>query len=94
MGFLYYETWFKAYLSRNRADKAFISAMPSQAQVIPYRFEAGAQWIGMCDQDEGVDKMIREGYLFVVLYCSTEGNGIRSLLSRKEHSAVKQANAI
>ena len=63
MGFLYYESWFKAHLRRNRADQAFIIATPSQAQVLPYRFEAGAQWIGMADQDEDVDRMIQEGYL-------------------------------
>ena len=42
MGFLYYTTWFNAYLRRNRADQAFIVTTPSQAQVLPYRFEAGA----------------------------------------------------
>src|ERR1035437_8832981 len=66
MGFLYYTSWFNAYLRRNRSDQGFIITTPSQAQVLPYRFEAGAQWIGMANQDEGVDKMIREGYLFVL----------------------------
>lgn len=61
MGFLYYKTWFKAYMRRNRADRAFIVTTPSQVQVIPHRFEAGAQWIGMADQDEDVDRM--EGVL-------------------------------
>jgi hypothetical protein len=47
MGFLYYRSWFNAYLRRNRSDQGFIITTPSQAQVLPYRFEAGAQWIGM-----------------------------------------------
>jgi hypothetical protein len=93
MGFLYYKSWFRAYLRRTRPDLAFIVTMPSQAQVLPYRFEAGAQWIGMADQDEDVDQMIRKGYLFVLLYCSTAGKGIRVHLTRKEHSTVAQANA-
>jgi hypothetical protein len=93
MGFLYYKSWFNAYLRRNRSDSAFIITTPSQAQVLPYRFEAGAQWIGMSNQDESVDTMIREGYLFVVLYCSTAGKGIRFHLSRQEHSTVADANA-
>jgi len=93
MGFLYYKNWFNAYLRRNKADKAFIVTIPSQVQTIPYRFEAGAQWIGMADQEEDIDQMIREGYLFVLLYCSTAGKGIRHHLNRKEHSTVEQANA-
>ncbi len=93
MGFLYYTTWFNAYLRRNRPNQAFIIPTPSQAQVLPYRFETGAQWIGMAVQDEGVDRMIRDGYLFAVLYCSTSGKGIRARLNRKEHSTVAEANA-
>lgn len=92
LGFLYYKSWLRAYLRRGRSDGAFIITTPSQAQVLPYRFEAGAQWIGMCDQDDEVDRMIREGYLFVVLYCSTAGKGIRYRLSRREHSTVADAN--
>lgn len=92
MGFLYYRSWFKAYLNRNRADQAFIITTPSQVQILPYRFEAGAQWIGMADKDELVDNMIREGYLFVVIYSSTSGKGVRQLLTRKEHSTVAGAN--
>lgn len=92
MGFLFYESWFKAYFRRNRADQAFIITTPSDVQVLPYRFEAGAQWIGMADQDESVDRMIREGYLSAVIYSSTSGKGTRQLLARKEHSTVKEAN--
>jgi hypothetical protein len=92
MGFLYYKNWYTAYIGRARSDKAFVITTPSQAQVIPYRFEAGAQWIGMADQTVDVDHMIREGYLFVLLYCSTAGRGIRVRLSRKEHSTVEEAN--
>ena len=93
MGFRYYKSWFKAYLQRNKSDRAFIITTPSQAQILPYRFEAGAQWIGMCDQTEEIDQMIRDGYLFVLLYCSTAGNGIRFRLNRKEHSTVEEEDA-
>lgn len=92
MGFLYYKSWFKAYFWRNGADQAFIIATPSQAQTLPYRFEAGAQWIGMANQDGDVDRMIRDGYLFVLVYCSTSGKGIRKHLTRKAHHTVKDAN--
>jgi hypothetical protein len=91
MGFLYYKSWFRAVLRRNRADSAFVVATPSQAQRIPYRFEAGAQWIGMADQTEDVDAMVRDGYLYAVLYCSTAGKGIRKRLQKKGHSAAADA---
>ncbi len=93
MGFLYYRSWFTAYLRRSQSDQAFIITTPSQAQVLPFRFEAGAQWIGMAIQDEDIDRKIREGYLFVVLYCSTAGKGIRFRLPPREHSLVADANA-
>jgi hypothetical protein len=93
MGFMYYDNWLKAYLFKNRPSQAFIITTPSEAQRLPYRLETGAQWIGMSHQDDSVDKMIDEGYLFAVLYCSTVGSGIRFHLTRKEHSTVEEANA-
>jgi len=47
----------------------------------------------MANQDEDVDKMVRDGYLFVVLYCSTAGKGHRFRLSRRAHSTIANANA-
>lgn len=93
MGFLYYKNWFKAYLFKNRPTRAFVVTSPSQGQVVPYRLETGAQWIGMAHQDDDTDKMIREGYLFAVLYCSTVGSGIRFRLTRKEHTPVEKLKA-
>ncbi|MEQ1718607.1 MAG: hypothetical protein ABL907_21915 [Hyphomicrobium sp.] len=87
LGFLYYENWFDAKFRRNKSTKAFIIPDPSQAQRLPYRFEAGDQWIGICDQDDEVLKMIREGYLFVVLYHSHSGKGVRYRLNAKEIDA-------
>jgi hypothetical protein len=84
LGFLYYGSWLKAKLRRNKPDKAFIIPSPSQAQAIPYRFEPGAQWIGLAEQDDDVMQMIKEGYLFVVLYHSHGGEGVRHRLTAKE----------
>ena len=78
IGFLYYTNWLDANLRHNRADKSFIITTPSQAHILPYRFEAGAQWIGMADQTDEVNQMIREGYLFVLLYYSNFREGYPS----------------
>lgn len=93
LGFLYYKSWWRAYMPFVRkSERAFIITTPSQAQVIPYRFEPGAQWMGMADQDASIDEMIQEGRLFAVLYCSTVGEGIRYRLTRKEHTSTQEAN--
>ncbi|MFC3109493.1 hypothetical protein ACFQAT_28070 [Undibacterium arcticum] len=84
LGFLYYSSWLKAKFRQNKPDKAFIISGPSQVQVIPYRFEAGAQWIGLADQGDDVVKLIRDGCLFVVLYHSHGGKGVRHRLNVKE----------
>lgn len=93
MGFVFYSSWFGAFVRRNRPTRAFIIAAPSQAQVIPYKFEPGAQWIGMANQDAQIDKMIQEGYLFAVLYCSTKGRGIRFRLKRQSNATGDKANS-
>jgi predicted MPP superfamily phosphohydrolase len=90
LGFLYYRSWLKAKLRWNKPDRAFIIASPSQAQVIPYRFEPGAKWIGLAHQDDDVMQMIKEGYLFVVLYHSHGGEGIRHRVTLKQ-APLRQA---
>lgn len=76
LGFVYYSSWLKAFF-RRKNDKAFIITTPSEAQVIPYRFEAGAQWIGLANQNDEVTEMMRNGYLYAVLYHSHAGRGVR-----------------
>lgn len=77
LGFLYYSSWFKAMMRRSGADQAFVIATPSQVQSIPFRFEPGAQWMGLAEQDEKLERMSRDGYLFVVLYHSHRGGVVR-----------------
>lgn len=84
LGFLYYEKWFDANLRRNRPTQGFIIPDPSQAQRLPYRFQAGDQWIGICNQDDDVVKMIKQGHLYAVLYHSHSGKGVRYRLTVKE----------
>jgi len=64
-------------MRRSGADQAFVIATPSQVQSIPFRFEPGAQWMGLAEQDEKLERMSRDGYLFVVLYHSHRGGVVR-----------------
>lgn len=84
LGFLYYDSWLGAMVRRSSPAKAFIITTPSPAQMLPFRFEAGAQWIGMALQGDDLVEMIRDGYLFVVLYHSHGGSGVRFRLKLKE----------
>lgn len=84
LGFLYYDSWLGAMVRRGSPAKAFIITTPSPAQMLPFRFEAGAQWIGMALQGDDLVEMIRDGHLFVALYHSHGGNGVRFRLKLKE----------
>jgi len=87
LGFLYYDSWLKAMFRRSRPDEAFLVPMPSEAQRIPFRFEPGAQWTGLVEQDEQLVRRSRAGYLFVVLYHSHGGKGVRCRLASTPASA-------
>lgn len=91
LGFVFYESWVKAIFRRKRPDRTFIITVPSQAQVIPYRFEPGAQWMGTAIQDGDVSDMARRGYLYAVLYHSHGGNGVRSRVTVSA-TAIASAN--
>ena len=77
LGGMYFDSWWRAYIFRRKAAKAFIVNQPSQSQRIPYRFEVGDQWIGLTDQDDDILKMAKDGYLFMVLYTAKGGRGHR-----------------
>ncbi len=75
LGGMYFESWWRAYITRRKPNEAFIISTPSQAQRIPYRFEIGDQWIGMADQTEDIVQKAKNGYLFLILYTSGGGRG-------------------
>lgn len=77
LGGLYFESWWHAFITRRKPTKAFIVTEPSQAQLIPYRFEVGDQWIGMAIQTDDIVQMAMNGYLFLVLYTAKGGRGHR-----------------
>jgi len=77
LGGMYFDSWWRAYVTRRKATKAFIVNEPSQAQRIPYRFEVGDQWIGLADQTNDIIQLAKDGYLFLILYISGGGRGHR-----------------
>lgn len=77
LGILYFESGWRTRLLRRKADKAFIITSPSETQPIPYRFDVGAQWIGLAEQNDDIVQMARDGYLYFVLYTATNGHGQR-----------------
>jgi len=77
LGGMYFDSWWRAYITKRKPKMAFIISQPSQAQPIPYRFEVGDQWMGLADQTEDVLNMAKEGYLFFILYTAQSGRGHR-----------------
>jgi hypothetical protein len=83
-GGMYFDSWWRAYITRRKATSAFIVSQPSQVQRIPYRFEIGDQWIGMADQDEEIIQLAKDGYLFMILYTAKGGRGHRVRIKIRE----------
>lgn len=79
LGFVYYGSRLKA-MFRVQPDRAFVITTPSEVQILPYRFESGAQWMGTAIQDDDLVQMSNSGYLYVVLYHSHNGRGVRQRL--------------
>jgi len=87
LGGMYFESWWRAYITRRKPATAFIVTEPSQGQRIPYRFDVGAQWLGMTIQTEDIVQMAREGYLFLILYTATNGRGQRVRIKIRDKEA-------
>lgn len=88
MGGMHFDSWWRAYITRRKPSVNFLISSPSSSQRIPYRFDAGDQWIGLADQTDDVVRMAENGYLFLILYTVHDGHGhrVRLKTSGKKHS--------
>lgn len=93
LGGMYFDSWWRAYGTRRKAKSAFIVTEPSQAQRIPFRFEVGAQWIGLADQTDDIIQMAKDGYLFLILYTARGGRGQRVRIKFREKKAGEAGEA-
>lgn len=89
LGGMYFDSWWRAYVTRRKPSEAFIVTEPSQAQRIPYRFEVGDQWIGLADQTDDIVHKARDGYLFLILYTARGGRGHRMRVKIREKKSVE-----
>ena len=89
LGGMYFDSWWRAYITQRNASNTFIVNQPSQVQHIPYRFEIGDQWIGLTDQTDDIIEMAKNGYLFLMLYTSEGGRGHRVRVKVREKKSVK-----
>ncbi len=87
LGGMYFESWWRAYITKRKASKAFIVSQPSQVQRIPYRFDVGDQWMGLADQTDDILQMAENGYLFFILYTAQSGRGHRVRVKLKKRPA-------
>ena len=84
LGGMYFDSWWRAYITRRKPKEAFIITTPSQAQPIPFRFEVGAQWLGMAIQTDDIEQKAKNGYLFLILYTADSGRGHRARVTINE----------
>jgi hypothetical protein len=87
LGGMYFESWWRAYITRKKPKTAFIITEPSQVHPIPYRFEIGAHWMGIALQTDDIVLKARNGYLFFILYSATGGRGQRIRIRIRENVA-------
>lgn len=91
LGGMYFDSWWRAYVTRRKPKEAFIVTEPSQAQRIPYRFDVGAQWIGLADQSDDIAQKAKEGYLFLILYTASGGRGYRARVRMRDKEQENNA---
>lgn len=84
LGGMFFDSWWRAYVTRRKPVEAFIINAPSQAQRIPYRFDIGDQWIGLAEQSDDLIQKAKTGYLFMILYTARGGRGHRVRVKVKE----------
>jgi hypothetical protein len=89
LGGMYFDSWWRAYVTRRMPSEAFVVNQPSQAQRIPYRFEVGDQWIGLADQTDDIVQKARDGYLFFILYTAKGGRGHRVRVKVREKKSAQ-----
>ena len=86
---MYFDSWWRAYVTRLKPAMAFIVTEPSQAQRIPYRFEVGSQWIGLADQTDDIVSKAKSGYLFLILYTARGGRGQRARVRIRDSAVAR-----
>jgi hypothetical protein len=89
LGGMYFDSWWRAYVTRRKPSEAFIVTEPSQAQRIPYRFEIGDQWVGLVDQTDDIVQKAKNGYLFLILYTTRGGYGHRIRVKIREKESAE-----
>ena len=65
----HYKSWWR-HLLRRKPSKAFFVANPTPGK-LPHMLDIGERWLGMIEQNEDLEKMSREGCLYVGIYHST-----------------------
>lgn len=89
LGGMYFDSWWRAYVTQRGPSQVFIINQPSQTQRIPYRFEVGDQWFGLADQTEDIMQQAKEGYLFLILYTAKGGRGRRVRVKYREKEVTE-----
>jgi hypothetical protein len=72
-----YQSRLHPWLPWKKPDYFFVKA-PSAVQPLPYNLEPGRQWQGIVNQNEDLEKMMRDGALFAEVQYVHSDKGLRS----------------
>jgi hypothetical protein len=70
MAFEWYRKWWQRLL--RKPVKQFFVKNPGRHSSFPHKLDVGDTWNGFARQDEEQSKLMREGYLYCAVYCSSQ----------------------
>jgi hypothetical protein len=90
---------FQAYSSqwhrfRKKAGNMFIANNPSLTQPIPHFLEPGARWIGMCRQNDEINRLLDTGNSYVEVYAAHSSKPKAVRLKRQPQPGGKKIEAV
>lgn len=74
----YYDSWLQRLLHR-KPKKSFIVANPAPGK-LPHVIDRGEQWLGLMEQNDDLERMSNEGYLYVGVLHSTSRSPVLARL--------------
>lgn len=86
---------FQAYGTRwdrlcRKASASFIANNPSPEQPIPHFIEPGGRWMGMCIQNDEINRLLDSGLLWAEVYATHADNPTSVRLMRRTKPAGKK----
>jgi len=67
----YYPRLIDRIFNKSKTNMVIVRPSPGDHHPPPYVIEPGAQWVGMAEQDNNIERMAKEGHLVCQVYYSS-----------------------